>query len=123
MIDSKHIHAALVNLVTNAIDACFNDPEEKRHVVTMSLKINPETVQFQVMDNGTGIDENMQERLFNAFNSTKGSGGTGLGLFMSQKIAKEHGGKITVESKPGKGSTFALYIPREPPIKSLSQNP
>jgi signal transduction histidine kinase len=64
-----------------------------------------------VRDNGVGIDEAEIPSIFQLFASTKGSRGTGLGLPVSQKIIREHGGKISVTSHPGAGSTFVIELP------------
>ncbi|MFH1740524.1 MAG: ATP-binding protein [bacterium] len=111
-VDPERIHAVLVNLITNGIDACFNDPNEIEHVVELSIEQQPDKTLFHVSDNGVGMDEDTRENLFSVFQSTKGSGGTGLGLFMSRKIAQEHGGDIQVVSMRGQGSIFTLRIPR-----------
>ena len=66
---------------------------------------------IEVSDNGCGMDEEVKNKIFTSFFSTKGGAGTGLGLLVTQKIIKEHGGTITVESEPGKGSTFAIRLP------------
>ncbi|MFO0892975.1 MAG: HAMP domain-containing sensor histidine kinase [Isosphaeraceae bacterium] len=62
-------------------------------------------------DNGVGIDEAEVDSIFQVFSSSKGSRGTGLGLPVSQKIVREHGGKISVTSAPGRGSTFTIELP------------
>ena len=122
-IDAERIHAVLVNLVTNGIDACFNDPAEKPHSVELRVEQITDQVLFHVSDNGIGMDEDTRENLFSIFRSTKGAGGTGLGLFMSRKVAEEHNGDIQVASVPGEGSTFTLRIPRTPlPSSSTSGN-
>jgi len=64
-----------------------------------------------VEDNGPGIEPGDIEQIFSLFVSRKGSRGTGLGLPVSQKIMKEHGGRIRVESEVGKGSRFMLELP------------
>jgi signal transduction histidine kinase len=64
-----------------------------------------------VADNGPGIVDDQLQRIFNVFESTKGARGTGLGLAVSQKIIREHGGDIRVESKLGDGSRFTLSWP------------
>ena len=71
-----------------------------------------DTVFVAVTDNGPGIPPEHLPRIFNIFESTKGARGTGLGLAVSQKILREHGGEITVESKPGEGCQFILCWPR-----------
>ncbi|MAT15590.1 MAG: hypothetical protein CMJ46_10015 [Planctomyces sp.] len=65
-----------------------------------------------VSDNGPGIPADKLEKIFNMFESTKGARGTGLGLAVSQKILHEHGGEITVESRPGQGCKFIIHWPR-----------
>ena len=64
-----------------------------------------------VSDNGVGIEEDDIASIFQIFASTKGSRGTGLGLPVSQKIVREHGGKIIVTSQPGHGATFTIELP------------
>ena len=68
---------------------------------------------FEVSDDGCGMDYDVKKRVFTTFFTTKGAEGTGLGLLTARKIAQEHGGKISVESSPGKGSSFRLELPRD----------
>jgi signal transduction histidine kinase len=67
-----------------------------------------------VEDNGCGIDQDHKEKIFTNFFSTKGADGTGLGLMNVQKIAREHRGRMEVESEPGRGSIFRLLLPSGP---------
>ena len=109
--DPEGIHRAILNIVTNAIDAV----EGSDHAtVKIETGLNPITDMFwvSVADNGPGIVEDQLQRIFNVFESTKGARGTGLGLAVSQKIIREHGGEITVESRLGDGSRFTLAWPR-----------
>jgi signal transduction histidine kinase len=76
------------------------------------VKQNPEHILFQITDTGTGMDRETREKLFTLFFSSKGSKGTGLGLFISQKIIAQHGGSIHVSSVPGHGSQFIIKIPK-----------
>lgn len=70
---------------------------------------------LQVTDQGVGIDPDTQKRMFDPFFTTKDVGqGTGLGLSIAYGIVQEHGGWITVDSCPGKGSSFSVYLPAEP---------
>ena len=109
--DPEGIHRAVLNIVTNAIDAVEGSD---RALVKIETGLNPVTDMFwvSVTDNGPGIVEDQLQRIFNVFESTKGARGTGLGLAVSQKIIREHGGEITVESRLGEGSRFLLAWPR-----------
>ena len=66
-------------------------------------------------DDGIGMDSDTCDRIFSLFYSTKGRKGTGLGLFIANRIVGQHGGTITVASKPGEGAVFRVSIPRTPP--------
>jgi len=70
-------------------------------------------VVISVSDNGPGIPAERQEAVFEAFNSTKGQRGTGLGLAVTKKIVEEHGGRIDLESQPGEGTTVVLALPSD----------
>ena len=111
--DPKGIHRSLLNLVSNAIDACiFDNNEEKKWVVRVKTILeNDGMIRFEVSDNGCGMDKEVRKRLFTSFFSTKEGKGTGLGLLNTQKIVQEHSGTITVESQVGRGSTFTIRLP------------
>jgi len=121
MYDPEGIHRAVLNVVTNAIDAVEGRPDGR---VTITTGYDPKTnaVFVGVADNGPGIPPDQTHRIFNIFESTKGARGTGLGLAVSQKIIREHGGEITVESRPGKGSHFILQWPQVEEDRSLSDS-
>jgi signal transduction histidine kinase len=108
--DADLLHRAILNVVTNAIDAC-----EKRDAACVEISIEwtagDRLVHIVVADNGEGIDAEDMQRIFSVFESKKGARGTGLGLPVSQKILREHGGDIRVESTPGLGSRFYLELP------------
>lgn len=109
--DREGIHRAVLNIITNAIDAAEGQPDAE---VTVSTAYEAQDDRFTVAvrDNGPGIPPEQLQRIFNLFESTKGSRGTGLGLAVSQKIIREHNGSIQVESEPGKGCCFTLSWPR-----------
>jgi len=112
--DADGLHNLLCNLVANAVDACRFDPADDKdtHTITLRCRKNgDDSTLFQVADNGPGISENMNARVFEDFFSTKGTEGTGIGLLVAQKVAEDHGGKVTFTSKPGKGTTFTVTIP------------
>jgi len=108
-IDSGGVHQALLNLLNNALDAV----QPETGVVSLGCRMDPggEWIQISVTDNGEGISKDVQRRLFQPFQSTKGYGGTGLGLVVTKKIVDEHGGSIRLESKRGRGTTFTLNFP------------
>ncbi len=110
--DSKRLKQILVNLIGNAIK--FTESGSVRLVVR-SLKKDASHVQFDVIDTGIGMTAEQQTRLFQPFSQGDASvarrfGGTGLGLAISERLAEMLGGEISVESEPGKGSTFSLTI-------------
>jgi signal transduction histidine kinase len=112
-LDSDLMCRCLLNLVTNAIDACINaDPDTPDKMVTVrTKKTRGGGVEYQVLDNGCGMDSKIKQNIFKRFFSTKGSAGTGIGLMITKKIIDEHEGRIEVESKEGSGSTFLIRIP------------
>ena len=106
----------LLNLVTNAIDACVQDdpdaPDKK--VTVRTIEKRGWGVEYQVSDTGCGMNSKIKQTIFKRFFSTKGSEGTGIGLMITKKIIDEHHGEIEVESKEGIGSTFWVRIPASP---------
>ncbi len=110
--DTKAIHTCLVNLLSNALDACAEDKKKSYHKVILRTDTGPAgEILFEVMDNGIGMDQATRQKLFHRFFSTKGTKGTGLGLMLTHKLVHEHGGSISVESKPGSGSRFCISLP------------
>ena len=112
-LDAHILHQCLSNLVSNAIDACLFEVEtEKQWQVTVRTRLaNESHICFEVIDNGIGMNRDVQAKLFSRFFSTKGHRGTGLGLLVTRKLVQEHGGTIDVESKPGHGTTFTICLP------------
>jgi two-component system NtrC family sensor kinase len=112
-LDPRGLHRCLLNLVSNAVDAClFDSSEGKRWVVQVKTILEHDgTLRFDVSDNGCGMDEEVKKKLFTTFFSTKEGRGTGLGLLIAQKIVQDHAGTIWVKSQPGKGSTFTIRLP------------
>lgn len=108
-VDTGGFHQALTNLMSNALDAV----EPSSGIVTLRCEFKEDTQEalVSVSDNGHGIEPEDLRRLFKPFYSTKGLRGTGLGLPVTKKIVEEHMGRITVDSKPGEGTTFNLFWP------------
>ncbi|MBI4833003.1 MAG: PAS domain S-box protein [Candidatus Lindowbacteria bacterium] len=111
-LDPEEIHTCLANLVSNAIDAC-QVSEKTKCSVTVRCREEDNSLIYEVADEGSGMDYEIKQKVFTNFFTTKGTGGTGMGLLLTRKIVQEHGGKITVESTPGEGSLFRLVFPRE----------
>jgi len=114
-IDAGFVRSALVNILENAADACIKDKSEKPHKITFEVKQDKNNIIFDVRDTGIGMDSNTKEKVFDLFFSSKGSKGTGLGLFISNKIIGQHGGSIKVNSTPGHGSHFCIRLPKKLP--------
>jgi len=112
--DSKAIQSLLVNLLENAFDACWVDQAKKNHCVKFSVKRDGEHIRFDISDTGIGMDKETKDKLFSLFFSSKGSKGTGLGLFIANKIACSHNGSIEVDSEVGRGTQFVVKIPKGP---------
>jgi len=110
--DAAVLRLALINILENALDACVEDLAKKSHRIGFSVKPADKHIIFEVSDNGIGMDRETRESLFTLFFSSKGNKGTGLGLFIANKIIEQHGGKIKVESKPNRGSSFRITIPK-----------
>lgn len=107
-IDENQIQQVLVNLITNAVQAMA---EGGRLFLTTRPREDRNSVEVAVMDTGKGIPPEYVPHIFDPFFSTKGDGGTGLGLSVSYGIIKNHKGDIRVESKPGVGTTFTIVLP------------
>jgi len=108
-VDPGAVHQAVLNLLNNALDAV----EPESGVVSLRTEYDPDgqLIRIAVIDNGEGMDESTQQKLFQPFHSTKGLRGTGLGLVVTKKVIEEHHGWVEIESEPGEGSTFTLTIP------------
>jgi K+-sensing histidine kinase KdpD len=115
-LDAEGLAHALLNVVTNALDAveerlATDGGTTGRVVIRVAVDRIAARLRLDVIDNGCGIPQDVLPGIFNIFVSTKGAKGTGLGLTVSRKILREHGGDITVESRPGEGTTFTLDWP------------
>lgn len=112
----SRINQVVLNLLTNAIDAC-----EFGGKITLGSRAVDGGAEIWVKDNGCGIDEEVRSKMFDPFFTTKPQGkGTGLGLSISHGIIADHGGKISVESAPGAGTCFRIFLPLTPPPDSAA---
>ena len=101
----NHLEQVLVNLLTNAREAMVSGG-----TVLVESRRAHEMIEIRVTDTGPGIPPEVMARIFDPFFTTKEEG-TGLGLSISYGIVREHGGTITIESRPGGGSTFIIQLP------------
>jgi signal transduction histidine kinase len=120
-LDPESIHRCLLDLVTNALDACSdqNSPKKKGEILLRSLKPEGWAVEYQVIDNGYGMDSETRSKIFQIFFTTKGGQGTGLGLMIAKKTIDEHGGVIECFSERKEGTKFVVRLPErdEPSAK------
>lgn len=109
-LDPEGIEACLTNLLSNGIDAAVMGEGKGR--VIIRTRDDGDNLVFEVEDNGIGMDSEVIQKVFTTFFTTKGNKGTGLGLLTTNKIVKEHGGKIEADSDVGKGSVFRMKFRR-----------
>lgn len=114
-VDARQVEQIFNNLIKNAWEALTNaNIAVPKIIVNGRLDDDPGFVLVSVRDNGPGIPREIQEKIWVSFFTTKGgSGGTGLGLSAVMQIVTQHGGKIWLESEPGKGATFFVRLPAE----------
>ncbi|RLF35254.1 MAG: hypothetical protein DRN03_05500 [Thermoplasmata archaeon] len=109
MMDSDQIKQVLLNIAINGIEACSDGG---RLTISIRQAEEPSFIQIELADTGKGIPDDIGDKLYNPFFTTK-SNGTGLGLSISRKIVESHGGKIYHRSKPGEGTSFFVELPRK----------
>jgi len=122
--DPTQMHQVIMNLCTNAyhamsekggvLDVSITDTELDAEFTAKHLNTYPGPyLRLTISDTGQGIEQEALDRIFEPYFTTKGqNGGTGMGLAVVHGIVKSHGGTITVYSKPGKGSTFNVFLPK-----------
>jgi signal transduction histidine kinase len=108
-LDPGQMKQVLVNLLKNAMQAT-----NKGGSITLSSGFTPDAVWLSVADTGSGIPPELLNQIFQPFYTTKQKG-TGLGLMIVQRIVRDHDGRIELESKPGRGTTFKIWLPRHGP--------
>jgi PAS domain S-box-containing protein len=127
--DVTQLHQVFLNLVTNAVQAVHDQPSAAIEIVTDTFHPderftdlhpavgNRNHVRVVVRDNGCGMSAEVMHRIFEPFFTTKRSGaGTGLGLAVAHGVIHNHDGIITVDSMPGRGSTFTVLLPAAPEL-------
>ena len=104
-LDLSAMKQALLNLLLNALDA-----SKEGDAITISTEMAGSRLRMSVQDTGSGIPKEILADIFKPFYTTK-TRGSGLGLAIVDRIVKEHGGSITVQSEPGKGTQFTIELP------------
>ena len=112
--DPQQLEQVLVNLLFNAIDAMPSGGNISVEAMLHSGDGKTPAIAIAVSDDGNGIDEADLSKVFQPFFSAKKGKGIGLGLSICERIIQNHGGTITVESKPGEGTSFKIHLPLEP---------
>lgn len=110
-IDYDRIYDALLNLISNAIDAIPDGKGDGLVILRTHPSKDHKFIEISVEDNGSGMSPEVQAKIFNLFFSTKGEKGSGIGLAVTRKIIEGHGGHILVESEPDKGTKFTIQLP------------
>ncbi len=109
LVDYDGIHQVVLNILTNAVDAA----PESRGMINVRTRYEAERheLMVSVTDNGVGVPPDARHKIFEPFHSTKGQGGTGLGLAVARKIVGELGGRIELVDPPDGGAEFRVYMP------------
>ena len=120
--DRQLLHSAVTDLLANAFDACLRKDYGDLEVPEVVLgadrsKKREEHVIVEVRDNGEGMTEEVKKNIFTPFFSTKKKLGTGVGLTLTSRIIRQHGGEIEVESEPSEGTIFRFSLPVRGPQK------
>jgi signal transduction histidine kinase len=119
-IDPGYVHAALMNIFDNAIEACQKNEACSEHRILFSVQPDDGAISFTVRDTGIGMNDETLSKLFTIFFSSKGRKGTGLGLFIAHRIVTQHGGTISVHSVPGHGSRFTIKLPKQDRVDAIA---
>lgn len=121
-IDSGWLEAALVNFLENAVEACVEDQGKSVHRVEFKTsRPVDDQICFTVADNGIGMNQEAKDKLFSLFFTSKGPKGTGMGMFIANRVIRYHGGRVTLMSTPGKGTVFDIILPVQKPENTGQQ--
>ena len=112
--DVDQLKQVFLNIITNAVHAMHSGG-----TLTIKTSMLGDYIFMRITDTGHGISEDVRQRIFEPFFSTKKDKGTGLGLSISYRIIQDHGGRIDVESEEGKGTTFIIRLPVKVPIGTV----
>jgi signal transduction histidine kinase len=110
-VDAIQIEQVILNIVQNSIDAMQVTPSHLRQILLRAFVNTDGLLQVDVRDTGPGMDDELKTKVFDAFVTTKGDRGMGIGLALCRSIIEAHGGRLWVESGVGKGTTFSFTLP------------
>ncbi|MHC4696072.1 MAG: ATP-binding protein [Planctomycetota bacterium] len=120
--DAGLIHSAVMDIVSNALEACRSKDYEEGELPQIDLATThfeaSGKLVIEISDNGPGMAEGVKANIFTPFFSTKRDKGTGLGLALTSRFVNLHGGAIEVVSEPGAGATFRILLPVAGPDKN-----
>lgn len=111
-VDKNLLRTALMNILENAMEACVEDHHAKAHSIEFKVLSKEKRVVIEIHDNGPGMPPEEAEQIFSMFYSSKGHKGTGLGMFITDKVIKKHGGTIDATSELNQGTSFVITLPR-----------
>ena len=112
--EPRSLYRSLLNLVKNAIEASDSNKPDA-YVRVCAMVKDGGRYEITISDNGTGMSDETKAKLFQAFFSTKGERGTGLGLLVIDRTVRAHHGELKVDSQLGRGTTFTLTLPKKIP--------
>jgi signal transduction histidine kinase len=107
----KQLEIVFINLIKNAAEALSDLSGDQKREISFEGRSDHGYVTIRVTDTGPGINPEEVGKIFHVGHTTKGKGGTGLGLYLSQQIIQAHNGTIEVSSQPGHGTTFTIRLP------------
>jgi len=117
--DGRLVHSALMDILSNALDACaereYPEGETPRIDLRANLSESDSAFVVAIRDNGCGMTPEIQANVFTPFFSTKKKSGTGLGLALTARTIRLHGGEIDVESRLDEGTEFRIHLPLNGP--------
>ena len=118
--DQTALGSALVNFLENGVDACLCETTGRTRSLSFGVEVDQAAgrVVFTIADTGVGMDQETREKMFTLFFSSKGSKGTGIGLFISNRIFAQHHGGIEVVSGYGEGTSVRAWLPLLQPAQA-----
>ncbi len=111
--DPVQLQQVILNLIINAYQALSHLDSAERQVIVATKNVDDQAIEISVTDNGSGIEENILDQIFQPFFSTK-EAGMGMGLAINRTIIEAHGGRLWAENNPGKGAVFRITLPIAP---------